>query len=66
MGTGFQLKTGESREYDKESLIFHFKEAGFGDVKEYVFQERLNDHIEIIEKAERVLDNEGVCFEGIK
>jgi len=52
--------------YDAESLIYHFQEAGFLDVKNCDFQDSLIDDIEVIEKAERVLNEPAICVEGIK
>ncbi len=52
--------------YDGESLRYRFKEAGFLDVKEHPFHESLIKDIDVIEKAERVLDQAGICVEGIK
>ena len=52
--------------YDEESLIYHFKEAGFLEVRKSNFQDSLIEDIEVIEKAERVLNEAGICVEGIK
>jgi predicted SAM-dependent methyltransferase len=52
--------------YDAESLIYHFQEAGFLDVNNCDFQDSLIDDIEVIEKAERVLNEPAICVEGIK
>jgi hypothetical protein len=46
--------------YDEESLIHHFKEAGFLDVKKCDFQNSLIEDIGIIEKAD------GIYVEGVK
>ncbi len=52
--------------YDADSLMYHFKWAGFVDVEEMQFLQSRIEGIEEIEKAERVLSGAGVCVEGIK
>jgi predicted SAM-dependent methyltransferase len=53
--------------YDEDSLVYHLKEAGFLHVKKCNLHESLIEDIEVIEKAERVLNEAfGLCVEGIK
>jgi predicted SAM-dependent methyltransferase len=46
--------------YDEESLIFHFKRAGFSDVR------KMKLHESGIENIEKIELNKGLCIEGIK
>jgi len=52
--------------YDAPSLIGHFEEAGFIEVRECGFLESRIKGIEEVEQAERVLNGAGICVEGIK
>lgn len=52
--------------YDAESLIYHFRQAGFVGVQEMQFCQSRIQGIEEVEQPERVLNSVGVCVEGIK
>lgn len=52
--------------YDADSLTYHFRNAGFSNVRECGFRESLIDQIDVVEKPERVLNGAGICVEGIK
>jgi hypothetical protein len=52
--------------YDADSLIGHFEDAGFREVRECGFLESRIKGIEEVEQAERVLNGAGICVEGIK
>lgn len=52
--------------YDADSLIDHFKKAGFQDVKEMEFQQSRIKEIKDIEEPGRILNGAGICIEGIK
>lgn len=52
--------------YDAPSLIGHFEEAGFIEVRECGFLESRIEDILKVEQPERVLNGAGICVEGIK
>jgi predicted SAM-dependent methyltransferase len=52
--------------YDAESLIFYFQEAGLVNVREMEYLRSQIEGIEKIEKAESILNGEGICVEGRK
>jgi hypothetical protein len=52
--------------YDASSLIGHFEEAGFIEIRECGFLESRIEGIEEVEQAERALNGAGICVEGIK
>lgn len=52
--------------YDANSLIGHFEDAGFREVRECGFLESRIKGIEEVEQPERVLNGAGICVEGIK
>lgn len=52
--------------YDADSLMMHFKAAGFVDVQEMKFHRSRIKNIEEIEEAGRILNGVGICIEGIK
>jgi SAM-dependent methyltransferase len=52
--------------YDANSLIIHFQQTGFAEVREMRFHESRIPGIRDIEQASRVLNGEGICIEGVK
>jgi len=52
--------------YDADSLTMYFERAGFVDVQEMQFHQSRIDGIERIEQAERVVDQAGICIEGVR
>jgi SAM-dependent methyltransferase len=52
--------------YDAESLIARFEAAGFDDVRELGYLDSRIDGIEAVELRKRVIDECGVCIEGVK
>jgi Uncharacterized protein conserved in bacteria len=52
--------------YDIDSLSWYFGQAGFVDVREMRFHQSRIEGIENLERADRVLDGEGICIEGAK
>ena len=52
--------------YDANSLVGHFEDAGFREVRECGFLEGRIKGIEEVEQPERVLNGAGICVEGIK
>ena len=52
--------------YDADSLAAHLRAAGFADVLEMGYNESRIDGIEEVERRERVVDECGVCVEGVK
>ena len=52
--------------YDADSLAGHLRAAGFVDVREMGYNESRIAGIDEIERRERVVDECGVCVEGVK
>lgn len=52
--------------YDAQSLVHWLSVAGFSNVSEMNFCKSRIEEVDVIEQAERVLNGEGVCVEGIK
>lgn len=52
--------------YDADSLQAHFRDAGFKEVTEMQFHQSRIAGIEAVEHADRVLNGEGICVEGVK
>jgi hypothetical protein len=52
--------------YDADSLIMYFEQADFVDVQQLGFHKSLIEGIEEVEESTRVLDEAGICIEGIK
>lgn len=52
--------------YDAESLIVRVRHAGFTAVEQRGFLNSRIDGIEQVEHGDRVLDNAGICVEGLK
>jgi predicted SAM-dependent methyltransferase len=52
--------------YDAESLTRHVREAGFSSVAEKEYLESDIGNLQDVERAERVLNGEGICVEGVK
>jgi SAM-dependent methyltransferase len=52
--------------YDADSLVFHFQEAHFSDVRSMAPHESRIEGIKEIEDPGRILNGEGICVEGIK
>ena len=52
--------------YDADSLAAHVRAAGFEDVGEMAYNESRIAGIEEVERRERVVDECGVCVEGVR
>ena len=52
--------------YDADSLAAHLRAAGFEDVREMPYNESRIDGIAEVERRERVVDECGVCVEGVR
>jgi hypothetical protein len=52
--------------YDADSLAFHFREAGLEEVGERPYLDSRIAGIREVERAERLLDGQGIAVEGIK
>lgn len=52
--------------FDAASLVFHMREAGFGEVVERSYLESRIAGLEDVERPDRLLDGQGIAVEGVR